>query len=607
MEPSGAEGTVSSPPELPTEPAEGPSVATRPAPRVVAEPARPPIVVAGGRLRAVVLQHESWSTFLLIGVVSWIAQFHHFRDFGLYEDDYWFISEAMGKDPSYLVARFVKVFTTLPQGRPFGFFVPDLLSWIGDRLGGLPAIYLVGFLLVVLNSFLFGRLLRTRMPPLVAAIGGLAFCLFPADTTKFLLIHDFQLQPSLTFVLLASLAYVRGWLPVAYLTSIGSLLAYENGFLPFFALPLLVRRWDRRTWPELARHAALLLVILAAAVAARFLVGEDRATTSVGSVGEILPRLLGSMIIGPVRALAVFAYGPFKAVPGWDAETVLLAVGSAIALWRLPLALGEGTGEGSVAAAPPSPAAARRPLPWGEVLQIAAAGAVMLCLAYALAFTHFPPNAVVGRGTSVHLGATIGASVLFATGAWVVLRLAPEVAPALLASYLAVAIGYQLTIARDFIHAWQIERAFWQDVAACCLDLEDGTVLLYELDPAGPQTTFIFPNSWADALVLDETFRFPSSWSTPPRLFSLTNWRARVEPEGVGENLRWWVPAATWDEHWETLPEGKVILLRRREDGVVERLTGTVEVAGRGLALKEPGPPGQWPPAQLYHLLLDPR
>src|SRR5436305_461513 len=83
--------------------------------------------------------------------------------------------------------------------RPLGFFLPDLFSFIGDKLGGLPAIYLLGFLIVTLNSFLCYRLLRTRIPRAAALAGALAFCLFPADTTKILLTHDFQLQPSLTF------------------------------------------------------------------------------------------------------------------------------------------------------------------------------------------------------------------------------------------------------------------------------------------------------------------------------------------------------------------------------------------------------------------------
>ena len=50
----------------------------------------------------------------------------------------------------------------------------------------------------------------------------------------------------------------------------------------------------------------------------------------------------------------------------------------------------------------------------------------MLVLGYALAFTHFPPNALVGRGTSVHLGATLGMSVLAAAVAWLLLGLRPR-------------------------------------------------------------------------------------------------------------------------------------------------------------------------------------
>ena len=44
-------------------------------------------------------QHESAVALSLCALLVWIAQFHHFRDLGLYEDDYFFISEAMGKPP----------------------------------------------------------------------------------------------------------------------------------------------------------------------------------------------------------------------------------------------------------------------------------------------------------------------------------------------------------------------------------------------------------------------------------------------------------------------------------------------------------------------------
>jgi hypothetical protein len=530
-------------------------------------------------------RYESAAALALIAALVWLAQFHHFRDFGLYEDDYWFISEAMGKNLDYLQRRFVTAFTTLPQGRPLGFFLPDLFSFVGDKLGGLPGIYLVGFAVVTLNTFLCYRLLRTRVPIAPAIVGAAVFCLFPSDTTKILLTHDFQLQPSLTFALLSGLAYASGRKPLAYLLSIGALLSYENGFLALFALPLFTNRcWDRRLVRELVLHVLTLVAIVAGVVIVRFFFGEGRATSSVGNVGAILPPLIGSLILGPARGLAGMAYGPLKAIPGWTTEaivgTIIGLVGFAVLLWRVP-----------------------RPKPEvRQAAQIAVAGVAMLVVGYALAFTHYPPNALVGRGTSVHLGATLGVSVLATGIAWLLLGWRPRLAIALISGYLALAVGYYVTIEQDFVRSWQLQRAFWQQIQACCSDLQDGTVLLYTLS-SGEEPTFIFTNSWADPLILGETFDFPTSWSQPPRLFSLTEWQNRVQANG--NQLQWWVPAASWDEHWESLPQDNVILLTRAANGSLTRATGTLDVPGGALTLKPPTAPESWPAAQLYAPLLE--
>jgi hypothetical protein len=530
-------------------------------------------------------RNESVIALALIATLAWLAQFHHFRDFGLYEDDYWFISEAMGKNVDYLQRRFLTAFTTLPQGRPLGFFLPDFFSFVGDKLGGLPGIYLVGFCVVVLNTFLGYRLLRTRVPVAPSIVGAAVFCLFPSDTTKILLTHDFQLQPSLTFALLSGLAYAAGRQPLAYVASVGALLSYENGFLALFALPLFTTRvWDRNLVVEWVKHVAILLAIVAAVVVVRYFVGEGRATSSVGNVAAILPPFLGSLVLGPARSLAGMLYGPLKAVPTWNVETVVAAAiglaGFALLLWRVP-----------------RPKANVR-----QALQVTVAGAVMLVVAYALAFTHFPPNALVGRGTSVHLGATLGMSVLATGIAWLLLGWRPRLAIAMISSYLALAVGYYVTIERDFARSWQLQREFWQQVQACCSDLQDGTVLLYTLS-ADEEPTFIFTNSWADPLILGETLAFPTTWSQPPRLFSLTEWQNRVQASG--DHLEWWVPAASWDEHWETLPQNNVILLTRARDGTLTRATGSIDVPGGSLTLKPPAAPERWPAAQLYAPLLD--
>ena len=536
-------------------------------------------------------RHPSLAALGLCALLVWLAQFHHLRDFGLYEDDYWFISQAMGKDPGWLLGRFQTAFTTLPQGRPLGFFLPDLLSFVGDKLGGLTAIYLLGFAIVTLNTFLCYRLLRVRAPLAAAIVGAAVFCLFPADTTKILLTHDFQLQPSLTFALLAALAYAHGRPILAYVVGAGALLSYESGFLALFALPLLVRRMDRALPRALLVHAAALGGVMAIVVAARFVAGEGRATASVGGLGDILPPLLGSLVLGPARATAAMFYGPLKAIPAWDPETVALsllaALGFGALLWRTTRR------ERSPAAL----RAGRR-----DVLQVGLAGLAMLVLGYGLAFTHFPPNAVVGRGTSVHLGATLGMAVLATAVAWLLLSLRARVASVALAGYLALAVGYYVTIERDFGRAWQLQRSFWQQVVACCADLEDGTVLIYEVS-SGDEPTFIFTNSWADPLILAQTFAFPATWTNPPRLFSLTAWQNRLQSDGRG-GLTWWVPGASWNEHWEPFPQRNLILLRRGADGRLTRLSGDVATPAGTVQLKPMAAPATFPPAQLYGPLL---
>ena len=53
-------------------------------------------------------------------------------------------------------------------------------------------------------------------------------------------------------------------------------------------------------------NIAMVYLLGVVVVALRFLVGEGRATSSVGSLAEILPRLIGSLVIGPARAIAAF-------------------------------------------------------------------------------------------------------------------------------------------------------------------------------------------------------------------------------------------------------------------------------------------------------------
>jgi hypothetical protein len=224
------------------------------------------------------------------------------------------------------------------------------------------------------------------------------------------------------------------------------------------------------------------------------------------------------------------------------------------------------------------------------------AGLACLVLSYGLAFTHYPPNAVYGRGTSVHLAATFGMALVFAAVAamlsGVAARLrAPRFVPvALLSGYLGLLVGYHGVVQRDFVRSWASQRAFWQDVARLAPDMGENTVLVYEYDPRF-EPTFIASNSWADAITLPMLYRFPREWLNPPRLFTTTvpDFQKRIDADPANPStLRWWVPGASWDEHWEPLPVGNLVVFARQPDGSLVRREGTVDLNGRQVALKAP-------------------
>ena len=127
-----------------------------------------------------IFEKKSLKVLVFLGCIAWIAHFFYFRHFGLYEDDYAFIAPAMGWDLAAL-SRHARVFLTWPQGRPIQFFLPQLSSFIfiGARLGGLQILYIIAFIIVTLNAFLFYIIIeRTIRSEAAALTGALVFCLF---------------------------------------------------------------------------------------------------------------------------------------------------------------------------------------------------------------------------------------------------------------------------------------------------------------------------------------------------------------------------------------------------------------------------------------------
>jgi len=540
-----------------------------------------------------------------------------FRDFGLYEDDYTFVGYTVGMQWKDLVGAVRTDLVTLPQGRPIGFALPKAIAFLGSSLGGLPVVYIFGFCIVVTNVILFYRLLRRRFPEKLALFGGLALCLFPADTTRPLLTHCFQLQLSLMFLLVASHLYLSKR-KVSYLVILGSLLSYESAFLPFFALPLMERGWGKKTARSLIRHVAILVGILACLFLFRKLVQESR-------VGRLTlldgANVIGGMCLGPIVSAFSFVYGPlvtlkwlgeahggmlFVAVGSMLAFVILFAFafGSRVSLpstrsrWTFGCRSSLANVSGSV----------ETEQEWLDASRGLVVGVVMMVLAYAFAFTHFPPFILRGRATSVHFAAALGSALAFGSLCYGCDRLCSRgrlrwLSTLVLALYFATLVGYGVRIQSDFRASWKDQRWFFARVLEQCPDLSDGTLILVETNEL-PEHTYIYSYSWATPIVLEQIFQFPESWETPPRLFMVDeNWTRSINVKDA--TIEWWMPAALWEAHWARLPEGNLILLKV-ENGRLTRCFDPVRIREREFALKQipAGPPARFEKGHLYDLLI---
>ncbi|MCC7361724.1 MAG: hypothetical protein IT317_19740 [Anaerolineales bacterium] len=536
-----------------------------------------------------------WGPVLCLALVTWLAYYSYFRQLGLYEDDYYFIGKPLDYNWAELGTTLREFWGYWPQGRPIGFSLPYLLGFIGSHTVGLPGVYMLAALIVALNAVLAHFVFRRLGLGAAAFIGALAFTLFPADTTHGYLMHATGLQPSLTFLLLATLAYLTEHRVLAYVLITGSLLTYESAFPVFLAVPLLVRPWRPRLLRTLVLHGAVMAGILLVDIAVRRWMLDNRLDQIV-SPAEMLYRIGLSLFIGPWVSGKLWAIAPVRVLRGLNVEMIAASVlvGGLCAAWLLR-------------------AARRRPdqPPLASLGQLLLAGAVMWMLAYSLAFTHFPPYNTLGRFTSVHLAAAFGASVTIAALAAGVLAIVrrdwlSNVFLAGCTAYFGVLAGYGVLIQQDFALSWRYQREFWQAVLPLIPDVEPGTVVI--VDRSGlPDSRFIISHDWEANILLGLFYEFPESWDAAdyPQVFvEPPGWQAGVQL--VGGRLEW-LPARSVYTSPQPLPDGQTILLEW-EDGQLVRRTGTLSLQGHSLRLKpEPAAAAAtWPTGELYRLLMEP-
>ena len=287
---------------------------------------------------------------------------------------------------------------------------------------------------------------------------------------------------------------------------------------PFLLAPLLKESRYRKLIKDLLLHTLVLAFIALLAFIVRRAMGDHRVAEFGGTVFFLPIKMLTGMFIGPVVSMAQWLLGPARVLLSLDVSLIVTIVVGSLTLicvfskmpYQSPVVataafpvraklLGRGFSKFGDAFAGTAP--------------VGIAGLVWIATAYGLAFTHFPPIAQFGRMTSVHVAASLGASLLIAwilsTALWVSgLYGVKKFAVAAIGVYFALLAGYGVRIQKDYDSSWQNQRSFWTQVVNLTPDAGDGT-LIFAIKEGLPETRYILTHSWADPIIFGADLSLP--------------------------------------------------------------------------------------------------
>ncbi|MFH0985334.1 MAG: hypothetical protein V1882_07335 [Candidatus Omnitrophota bacterium] len=524
----------------------------------------------------------------------------------MYEDDLYKITPALGISGFDL---WKLILGSGWEGRPLQDSLIYLISFFGIRLGGLHLVYVLGYLIVTANAFLFFTFLkRLSNENIFALTGALAFCLFPADTTHAFLTHSLGLQPSLAFLLGAFLCYLSGEKMASYGVILGSLFCYETMIPVFLVAPLLTKNWDPKKVRELGRHAFILgSMLVCAFVIRRFFAGEGRCVQLSFLEGLLLST--EHMLKGPVVCLLMFLYRSTEIIFTFHANMIMpVSLCFAGFAWLLFQQNREPAGAGNKKGAISSP---ERCLSLGRLAWI---GVAMLVLAYPITFTTNVTDIASGRESRVHAAAVVGASILCACFCSRFFLIANAyrrkgIAALSLAVFFASLVGFGLTVQKDYATSWQYQRAFWTDVIALCPDMTEGTIILVESHPLkNPQQirahfVCVYPS------LLESIYQFPNNWENVPRVYALKlRWQEKVvsgeDSFLLSKMVLFWQPFP--GQRSDGMIHSTSAILLGSRNGRLTRRTEPLIINGHEFRLKEKpvmtSPP--FPKGPLYRYLI---
>lgn len=472
----------------------------------------------------------------VIGIIliNWLANYFFINDFGLYIDDYYRIPKMMQAISGGYVASIHNIFSSPLNIRPLhGDFI-HAISRFGLDLGGIPGIYLMGFIILSVNSILtFLLLTRITENLLCAFIGALAIVLYPVTTVKIWLTAAIGIQPALTLLLLSFILYVHGRRGWSYVLAAISLFCYETFFWVFIAAPLLVGRWSRKLFYRVMVHVAILSSIFIVFFIFKYLDLDPRLANN--SIKNLFFVSIKHLVVGPCYNLAGNLWIPIKTLIHLRSMDLFLGAICASILFLLLYKLRYietayfHTGGSFEDAGTTNEATTSLSIP--NIWRIFLAGLIMLVSAYPLTFLG-GANTFYGEGSRLHLAGAVGISFIYAGIGGLVIRFISgdinkrKIGFAVLSVWLSLLIVYNFQVQKDYRHARNLQHEFWAELIRLCPDMRDGTLVFFYPDEFH-RVKSISPFDWSTSFVLEKMYDFPSKWTHPPNVYVIEKpgWR----------------------------------------------------------------------------------
>jgi hypothetical protein len=531
-----------------------------------------------------------------IGLILFLGHFVLATEFGLYEDDYFYILPRITENFREFTTFFFYTLMHPVQGRPLFEPLQGALAYFGYHAGGLAFCHLISFFFLWVSAILLYQLLLGKLSQRSAFLGASLLVLFPLDTSRQILMHQMATVATTTVLLCAFHLYVSRRFFLSYIVAATLLITYESIFLPFIVAPFFLEDQPRRLTKSFIIHAVIFTAIIGIVFGSRALIGESRALETSSHLSEEIPKMVWSCVANPALGVWAMVARPIDALMHSRAEGVIIAAVVGLTAFSVLCAFRNNARSsdpvpGDVGSEPASAVLPRDSGGRRTGLLILSAGAIAWVIAYVLDFRsdYYPPGITIGRLSAMHGIAGFGAALVLAALVSLLvdplpqrLRIGLDVCGALFIAGLA-AFGFHIQEA-EYVTSWQQQRDFWLALAPLIQDARAGDNIVLQIEYRRHGVVPYTQGFTADEMTIYPNLAFSYFLDFTPDPTHPPTFHAYAEYIKMSEASGELVLQSPWfDPARFAHIRGDNLLFLRAQGGVVKRVEGEVTLGGHTL------------------------